>query len=213
MSRPIAELAVKLMHVDCSARRETSNSRALAKYFVDLLRGRLDGLQVDYLDLTLPAQPYARAVHSPAAALDATLADADALGRRLLDADAVLFAVPMCHGSMPSNFKALIGALVRAGMTGVADEQGNPLGRLVRQKILLLTTRGADPGPGDAHREVLTRTLRAAGVVSPQFVDAQLRPFSDPAARAAGLARARWQLERIAAQWAARFPLEEGLSA
>ncbi|WP_287029550.1 NAD(P)H-dependent oxidoreductase [Pseudomonas sp. UBA6310] len=203
----IAELPVKLMHVDCSAGRETSNSRALAKYFVDLLRGRLDGLQVDYLDLALQAPPHV----GTEPAMNAILADSAALYRRLREADALLFAMPICNGSMPTNVKAFIDAIVRAGVTCVSDEQGNP----IRQKVLFLTTRGVEPGAADAHRDALSQALRAAfGVASAQFVDAQPLPFADPAARAAGLGRARWQLERIAAQWATHvFSHEEGLSA
>lgn len=198
---------MKLMHVDCSASRETSNSRVLAKYFVDLLRGRLDGLQVDYLDLALQAPPHVGA--EPA--MNAILADSAALCRRLREADALLFAMPICNGSMPSNLKAFIDAIVRAGVTCVSDEQGSS----VRRRVLFLTTHSADPGAGDAHRDTLNLALRAAfGVASAQFVYTQPLPFADPVAHAAGLARARWQLERIAAQWATHvFPHEEGLSA
>lgn len=219
---------MKLMHVDSSAKRETSNSRALSKYFVELLQGRIDDLQVDYLDLALEAPPhvsaeFARATYTPAEqrtpAMSATLADSDALCQRLLQADALLFAMPMYNWSMPSSFKAFIDAIVRAGVTYVADEQGNLIGQLSRQKVLFLTTRGADLGAGSpyAHMDALTPSLRAAfgfiGVAAPQFVDAQPLQFADPEARAAGLARARWELERVAAQWAGSLVRSEGVPA
>ncbi|MGF6304395.1 FMN-dependent NADH-azoreductase [Paraburkholderia sp. WC7.3g] len=44
---------MKIMHVDASAKRERSNSRALARYFLERLREERVDFELDYLDVTL----------------------------------------------------------------------------------------------------------------------------------------------------------------
>lgn len=209
---------MKLMHVDASPKLEWSNSRALSRHFVELLQARVDGLEVDYLDLSVntPAhatREFAIATYTPeaerSAAMRETLAESDALCRRLLAADLLVFAMPMYNWSMPSSFKAFIDAIVRAGITYVATADGRYVGQLARHKVLFITSRGADLGPGSpfADMDALTPSLRAAfgfiGVAEPRFVDAQPMQFADPEARAAGLARARAELATVAEEWAA----------
>ncbi len=47
---------MKLLHVDASPKRERSNSRTLARYFLDRL-GELAPLEIDYLDVTVDTPP------------------------------------------------------------------------------------------------------------------------------------------------------------
>jgi len=209
---------MKLMHVDASPKLEWSNSRALSRDFVALLRARLPGLEVDYLDLSLtpPAhvsREFAIATYTPAAesseAMKAVLAEWDGLCQRLLAADLLVFTMPMYNWCMPSSFKAFIDAIVRAGVTYVIDAQGNYVGQLAGKKTLFITSRGADLRPGSpfAHMDALTPALRHAfgfiGVAEPRFVDAQPMEFADPEARAAGLERAQQELAAVAEEWTA----------
>jgi FMN-dependent NADH-azoreductase len=208
---------MKIMHVDASAKRERSNSRALSRYFLERLREQHVDLEIDYLDVTVDTPPhvteaFAIATYTPAdqrtTAMKATLASSDALCARLLAADALVFAMPMYNWSMPSAFKAFIDSVTRTNLTYVFADDGNTVGQLMRQKVLFITSRGADLRPGTPYSsmDALTPALKAAfgflGVADPTFVDAQPLQFADPQARAEALERARAELAEVAADWA-----------
>ena len=208
---------MKLLHVDASPKGPISNSRALSRHFVARLEAALPGLEVDYLDLDAAPLPhvsgdFARATYTPeeerTEAMKAVLAPSDALCRRVLAADAMVFAMPMYNWSMPSAFKAFVDAIVRTNLTYVFAPDCSTVGQLGGRKVLFLTTRGADLGPGSpyAAMDALTPSLRAAfgflGVEDPDFVNAQPMQFADPEARAAGLARAHEELDALAHGWA-----------
>ncbi|MDR5753237.1 MULTISPECIES: NAD(P)H-dependent oxidoreductase [unclassified Caballeronia] len=208
---------MKVMHVDASAKRERSNSRALSRFFIERLRTEGVDVEIDYLDVTVDTPPhvteaYAIAIYTQekdrTPAMKATLAASDALCRRVLEADALVFAMPMYNWSMPSAFKAFVDSITRTGITYVHTEDGRIEGRLGRQKVIFITSRGADLRPGTpfSPMDALTPALRAAfgflGVAEPTFVDAQPLQFSDQEARTQALERARDELSAIAARWA-----------
>lgn len=208
---------MKVMHVDASAKRERSNSRALSRYFLERLSSEGVDLQVDYLDVTVDTpshvtEAFAIAAYTPASertpAMKATLAPSDALCQRLLAADALVFAMPMYNWSMPSAFKAFVDSITRTGLTYVNTEDGRIEGQLGRQKVLFITSRGADLRPGTpfSSMDALTPSLKAAfgflGVAHPTFVDAQPLQFSDQQARTEALERAHGELSAVAARWA-----------
>ena len=207
---------MKIMHVDASAKRERSNSRALSQHFLERLREEGLDIEVDYLDVTVDTPPhvneaFAIATYTPShertPAMKATLAASDALCKRLLDADALVFAMPMYNWSIPSVFKAFIDSVTRTGLTYVHTDDGHIEGQLARQKVLFITSRGADLRAGPySSMDALTPALKAAfgflGVANPTFVDAQPLQFSDQASRTAALERARTELAAVAANWA-----------
>jgi FMN-dependent NADH-azoreductase len=207
---------VKVMHVDASAKRERSNSRALSRFFLERLRSEGLDLEVDYLDVTVDTPPhvteaFAIATYTPAnertPAMKATLASSDALCKRLLEADALVFAMPMYNWSMPSAFKAFVDNITRTNLTYLNTDDGRIEGQLQRQKVLFITSRGADLRPGTpfSSMDALTPALKAAfgflGVAEPTFVDAQPLQFSNQEARAEALERARDELSLVAARW------------
>lgn len=209
---------MKIFHVDSSAKRDRSNSRALSRQFIENLRAEGVDIEVDYLDVTVDTPPHVteafaiatyHAEHERTDAMRATLAPSDALCKRLLEADALVFAMPMYNWSMPSAFKAFIDSVTRPGITYKTSADGNIVGQLNRQKVLFITTRGADLRPGNvfSSMDALTPALKAAfafiGVDAPEFVDAQPLQFSDQAARAEALKRAQADLAGVAAEWAA----------
>ncbi|MBN3754913.1 NAD(P)H dehydrogenase [Paraburkholderia sp. Tr-20389] len=209
---------MKIFHVDSSAKRERSNSRALSREFIENLRAEGVDVEVDYLDVTVdtPAhvtEAFAIATYHPeherTEAMRGTLAPSDALCKRLLEADAFVFAMPMYNWSMPSAFKAFIDNVTRTGVTYKNSEEGTIVGQLNRQKTLFITTRGADLRPGTvfSSMDALTPALKAAfsfiGVNEPCFVDAQPLQFSDQEARTEALKRAKAELAGVAAEWAA----------
>lgn len=208
---------MKIMHVDASAKRERSNSRALSRYFLERLHEAGVEFEVDYLDVTIdtPAhvdEAFAIATYTPAEqrtpAMKARLAASDALCQRLLDADALVFAMPMYNWSMPSAFKAFIDNVTRTGLTYVNTESGRIEGQLKQQQVLFITSRGADLRAGSPYSsmDALTPSLKAAfgflGVAAPTFVDAQPLQFADQEARAEALERARAELSGVAVSWA-----------
>jgi FMN-dependent NADH-azoreductase len=208
---------MKIMHVDASAKRERSNSRALSRYFLERLREEGVDIEVDYLDVTVDTPPHVNEafaiatytpLHERTPGMKATLAASDALCKRLLEADALVFAMPMYNWSMPSAFKAFVDSITRTGLTYVNTEDGRIEGQLARQKVIFITSRGADLRAGTpyASMDALTPALKAAfgflGVADPSFVDAQPLQFSDQAARIEALERARTELAALAAHWA-----------
>lgn len=218
---------MKLLRVDASPKGAKSNSRMLADEFVARLADAIPGLEIDHLDLAEDAPAhvtadFARATYTPDAertdAMRATLAASDALCARLLAADALLFSMPMYNWSMPSTFKAFIDAIVRTGVTYGFTEDGGTQGFLRQDKVLFITTRGADLGPGSpyAGMDALTPALRAAfgflGVSAPDFVNAEPMEFARPEAREEGLARARRELEAVSRDWLARPGVQAALA-
>ena len=210
---------MKLLHVDVSPKGARSTSRALSAYFVERLRTCVPGLKVDYLDLAAHppmhvSEMFTAAAYTPSAdrtpEMRAALAESDALCAQLLAADTLLFAMPMYNWSMPSVFKAYVDAIVRADLTYAVTPDGHYHGRLRAQRVLFLTTRGADLRPGSpvAGLDALTPALRAAfgfvGVSDPLFVDAQPVQFARPEERSEALARARSELWDIADLWSER---------
>jgi FMN-dependent NADH-azoreductase len=207
---------VKVMHVDASAKRERSNSRALSRFFLERLRSEGLDLEVDYLDVTVDTPPHVTeafaiatytAANERTPAMKATLASSDALCKRLLEADALVFAMPMYNWSMPSAFKAFVDNITRTNLTYMNTDDGRIEGQLQRQKVLFITSRGADLRPGTpfSSMDALTPALKAAfgflGVADPTFVDAQPLQFSNQEARAEALERARDELSSVAARW------------
>jgi len=208
---------MKLMHVDASAKRERSNSRALSRYFLERLRAAHADLQIDYLDVAVDTPPHVdeafaiatyAAPHERTPAMQARLAASDALCKRVLAADALVLAMPMYNWSMPSAFKAFVDSISRSGVTYTHADDGSIVGQLAGKKVLFITSRGADLRPGSPYEsmDALTPALKAAfgflGVKNPTFVDAQPLQFANQQARAEALERARDELAAIALAWA-----------
>ncbi len=208
---------MKLLRVDASPKGEKSNSRMLANEFVAHIRGDFSDLEIDHLDLAeeTPAHvtaAFAKATYTPAsertADMKETLKASDALCARLLAADALLFSMPMYNWSMPSSFKAYIDAIVRTDLTYGFTADGGTQGYLQQDKVLIITTRGANQGPGSpyAGMDALTPALRAVfgflGIADPDIVNAEPMQFANPEERAAGLEKARASLRQVADKWA-----------
>lgn len=208
---------MKVFHVDASPKYDWSNSRMLARYFLDRLRSRTPHAEVDYLDLArdVPAHPtemFTIGMYTPPESrtpeMEASLAASDALCHRVLDADALVFAMPMHNFTIPSAFKAFIDNIVRGGLTYEVTPDGQYLGRLDDKRVLFITTRGSDLRPGTpfADYDALTPALRTAfgfiGVTEPDFVDAQPLQFADQAAREEAITRAKAELDVVADHWA-----------
>jgi FMN-dependent NADH-azoreductase len=209
---------MKILHIDSSPKGERSNSRLLTRYFVDQLRTGVKDLAVEALDLSHNPPPhptalFASAIYTPAEQrtpeMNAATRVSDALCRQLLDADAVVFGMPMHNWCMPSVFKAYIDNIIRMGVTFLPQPDGRYKGMLAGKPLLFVTSRGGDLRPGSPYEKMdtLTPAVRTAfefiGADQITFVDAQPLQFADPAARAAALDRAKADLTIVATRWAA----------
>lgn len=208
---------MRLMHVDASPKSSKSNSKMLSAYYVEQLKFKIPGLEIDYLDTSVDTPPhvsgdFAKATYTPASertdSMKKVLEYSDKLCARVLMSDMLVFAMPMYNFSMPSTFKAFIDNLVRTNLTYNFNADGTTTGNLKRQKVIFITTRGADLRPGLspwAEMDALTPALRSAfgflGVENPVFVDAQPLQFSDQLAREEALKRAYCELDSIVEEW------------
>lgn len=218
------EPAVRLLHVDASARYARSSSRALSAFFVGALSDRLPGLDIDYLDVAASPPPhatelYTAATYTPAeqrtAEMTETLRVSEMLCDRVVAANAMVFGIPMYNFGMPSALKAFIDNIVRGGRTYVWGPGRITSGLLGGRRVLFVTTRGANLGPGSGREDfdALTPSLRAVfrflGVTDMTFVDAQPLQFGGEDAKATALAQAQERLLGVAEAWAAIFGAHE----
>lgn len=208
---------MRMLHVDSSPKGSLSNSKLLSSYFVKQMQDGMEGLEIDYMDLSVDTPPhvtgdFAKATYTPADErtdeMKATLAYSDHLCERVLSSDLLVFAMPMYNFSMPSTFKAFIDNLVRTNLTYRFLEDGSTAGVLNKQKVIFITTRGADLRPGLSpwsHLDALTPALKSPfaflGVHNPVFVDAQPLQFSDQKAREEAFTRAYSELDAVAKSW------------
>jgi FMN-dependent NADH-azoreductase len=208
---------MRLMHVDASPKSSLSNSKMLSAYFVNKLILNFPELEVDYLDISVDTPPhvsgdFAKATYTPASdrteKMKKVLEYSDNLCARVLMSDFLVFAMPMYNFSMPSTFKAFIDNLVRTNLTYNFHSDGTTTGNISRQKVIFITTRGADLRPGlspwsgmDALTTALRSPFKFLGVEDPYFVDAQPLQFSDQFAREEALNRAYNELDSVANEW------------
>jgi len=210
---------MKIMHIDASAKKpEQSNSRMLGRFFLEQLQKQGIIAEIDYLDVTKDIQPhltpeFVAATYQPASErtpeMIATLAASDAMCQRVINADALVCALPMYNWTIPSTFKTFIDSIIRTGITYDLLPDGTQ-GKLTGRKLLFITTRGADLRSSpyqhmDAMTPVLTASFGFIGINNPQFVNAQPLQFSDQAARNEAITRAKQELTTIAGQWAANI--------
>lgn len=209
---------MRVMHVDASPKRTGSTSKMLSAYFISQLQKNMTDLEVDYIDTSIQTPPhlthdFIEAMYTlpphRSRAMQETLSYSDNLCARLLMSDILVFAMPMYNFSMPSSFKALIDNLIRPGLTFCINQDGSTTGKLTRQQVLFITTRGADLRPAIspwAYMDALTPALKSVfsfiGMDAPAFVDVQPLDNHDQRARDAILTQAYQQLDEIALQWA-----------
>ncbi|QNT79233.1 FMN-dependent NADH-azoreductase [Entomobacter blattae] len=208
---------MKIFHIDASSKfHQWSNSRLLGKYFLERLHEKQPQIIIDYIDVTEDVQPhvtaeYAQAIYTLEAErteqMRQVLKHSDAMCKRVLQADALVCAMPMYNWTIPSTFKTFIDCITRMGMTYDAKPGERSQGKLSDKKVLFITTRGADLRPGglyegmDAMTPVLKNSFLFLGIEEQKFVNAQPLQFADQAARVAALLRAKKELDQVAIEW------------
>ncbi|MEA5390168.1 NAD(P)H-dependent oxidoreductase [Cyanobium gracile UHCC 0139] len=203
-----------ILHVDSSPRSERSRSRRLAREFMDAWLNSHPDDAVTYRDLRLTPVPHITeewiaADFTPPEALTGDMAEllafSDELVNEFLAADHCVFSVPMHNFGMPSNFKAYIDQVVRVGHTFLL-ENGQFSGLAEGKKVLLITTRGVEYGPGspfegwDCLEPGLRYAFRFMGVKDFQFIQATGLDLGDDAERR-GLNTAQSRLRELVSSW------------
>lgn len=203
-----------ILHIDSSPRGESSQSRKLAKTFIDEWQKRYPEDIVTYRDLRQTSIPHVSeawviANFTPPDARTLEMVQALRLSDELVDeflaADRCVFSVPMYNFSPPSIFKAYIDHVARIGRT-FAFEDGQSKGLVTDKPILFITARGVLYGPGspyqgwDCQEPALRYIFQFLGVSDIQFIHASGLDLGD-AAKQQGLSEAMAQIQDSVVKW------------
>lgn len=131
------------------------------------------------------------------AAQEAVVAYSDALIGELRRADVLVIGLPMYNFGVPSQLKAWIDHIARAGETFRYTEKG-PQGLLTGKKAYIFATRGGVYAgtAADTQTQYLRQLLEFVGIADIEFVYAEGLAISE-AARNAGLAAAQQRMESL----------------
>jgi len=141
---------MNILHVTSSPRGSASYSNRVAANVLDELRARNPGATVTVRDLAREPLPhigddFVAATRSPNGpqtdAQRALLARSDELVDELFAADVIVIAAPMINFTIPSNLKAWIDYVARAGRTFRYSEKG-PEGLVKGKQVILVAARG-----------------------------------------------------------------------
>ena len=132
------------------------------------------------------------------AAQEAVVAYSDALIGELRRADVLVIGLPMYNFGVPSQLKAWIDHIARAGETFRYTEKG-PQGLLTGKKAYIFAARGGlyAGTAADTQTQYLRQLLEFVGIADIEFVYAEGLAISE-AARNAGLAAAQQKMESLA---------------
>jgi len=127
----------------------------------------------------------------------AVVAYSDALIDELRRADVVVLGLPMYNFGVPSQLKAWIDHIARAGET-FRYTAGGPVGLLTGKKAYIFATRGGRyaGSAADTQTQYVRQLLEFVGIDDVEFVYAEGLAISE-AARNAGLAAANERMETL----------------
>ena len=127
------------------------------------------------------------------------MAYSDALIAELKRADVIVLGLPMYNFGVPSQLKSYFDHIARAGETFRYTATG-PVGLLTGKKAYVFAARGGlYAGTAlDTQTSYVRDFLRFVGIADVEFVYAEGLPISAES-KAAGLARATAEIERLAA--------------
>lgn len=186
-----------------------SGSNGNSNKLVQFLLAQLSGAQVTEIDLNAQPLPHLEmseigAWMTPAAERSreqqALAARSDELIAKIEAADAIVFGVPMYNFALPSQLKALLDRLARAGVTFKYTETG-PVGLLKDKPVIFALARGGvyANSPADSQVPFLKTFFNFIGLTQLHFVYAEGLNMG-PEAAEKGLTAAQQQLTELAKQ-------------
>jgi FMN-dependent NADH-azoreductase len=196
-----------ILQINASLFSAAGQSSRLADEFVAALRAAHPGVRVIVRDLAkdpiphLDAERFGAFLSRPEArspAQQAVLEESDALIDELRRADIVVIAAPMYNFGVPSQLKAWLDHVARAGVTFRYTERG-PVGLLTGKRAYVISTRGGSyAGSGNDHETpYLRQFLGFLGIDDVEFVYAEGLAVSE-ASRQNALEAARAALRSLA---------------
>lgn len=197
-----------VLKITSSLHGADGQSSRLAALLVDALARRTPGLQVIERDLSrqppphLDADRFSAFITAPAlrtAAQHEAVAVSDTLIGELRQADLIVLGLPMYNFGVPSQLKAWIDHVARAGVTFKYTDRGS-VGLLTGKKAFVLATRGGvyQNSPVDTQTAYVRDFLRFLGIDDVEFVHAEGLALG-AAASESSLAKARVQVQNLAA--------------
>jgi FMN-dependent NADH-azoreductase len=202
---------MNVLYVTSSPRGSASYSNRVAAEVLDELRARNPGAIVATRDLARDPLPhigddFVTATRSPNGpqtdAQHALLAHSDALVDELFAADVIVIAAPMINFTIPTNLKAWIDYVARAGRTFRYSEKG-PEGLVSGKQVILVAARGgvyADTGKAlDFQVPYLKSVLGFLGMTDVEVLEVEGTAYGPDAAEkavAAATAKLRAQCDR-----------------
>jgi FMN-dependent NADH-azoreductase len=205
----------RLLHLDTSVRKNSSNSRQLAQLFVKQWLS-VNSAAVAYRDIGQfppphPTEAFTIANYTSSESrtpeMQEILRLSDELIQELLDVDHFVLSIPMYNFSVPSGFKAYIDNLIRNGKTFSVTEDGQFKGLALGKKVLVISTRGAAYAPPspisqcDFQEPYLRTVFGFIGITDMTFVCAENLDFGTSTEKQESLRQAQMRLEELAKIW------------
>lgn len=186
---------MKVLHVIASPRGEMSRTLQIARAYIDALKEKNAGLEVDELDLYKAGLPDitgdgANATYMALGGLEMEGAIksyreiATEYAESFLSYDQVVVSSPMWNFSLPYKLKQYIDIIVQPGIMFTYTETG-PVGLATGKKVVCITSRGGDYSEGspisvyDFQETYLKAIFGFCGIYDVSFVNAQPLDF-DP---------------------------------
>jgi len=195
-----------ILQINASLNSRNGESSRLADAFVARLRAQHPGAKLGVRDLArdpvphLDAERFGAFIARPEArtpAQRAVVDYSDALIGELQQADAIVIGLPMYNFGVPSQLKAWIDHILRAGVTFKYTETG-PVGLLTSKKAWVFSTRGGrySGTAADSETPFLRQVLAFVGITDVEFVHAEGLALGE-AAKNESLAAARGAILRL----------------
>lgn len=198
----------KLLLINSSISGDNSVSRQLAGELIERLQAAAGTLELVHRDFSQEPIPHLDgerfgALFTPVEARSPAQAEAVAFADTLIDelmtADTLVITLPMYNFSIPSMLKAWIDHVARAGVTFKYTDTG-PIGLLEGKRVYLVSALGGvhEAGGSDFMRPYIKQVLGFLGIDDVIDISADGLNMGE-AARSAGLAAARQNIEELAA--------------
>jgi len=170
-----------------------SHSTELADHFMARVKAAHPADTVKIRDLGAQPIPYfdgntAGALFTPAEARSVEqqriVELSDSLVAELMQADRIVFAVPVYNFNLPAQFKSYLDHVARAGVTFRYTPEGVPEGLVKGKQVFVLTARGgkAEGTPSDTMTPYLRQMLGFLGMNDVTFIAAEGMAMGEVAA-------------------------------
>jgi len=202
----------KILRIDSSLKGDSAVAAQLTDQFLAAITATTDGyVEVSRRDLSGADLPhltgeqhagFSAAVNERSGHQQQAVALSDTLIAELRAADTIVLGVPLYNFGIPSNLKAWIDHVARAGVTFNYTSEG-PVGTLTGKKVIVIASRGGMYAgtPADNQTPFLKQVLGFIGLTDVEFVYAEGMAMGGH--REENLNNAATQLQMLAVQLSA----------